>query len=148
MPVASAQVKSAVLLAGLNAPGVTTVIEPVTTRDHTEKMLAGFGADTRASTTEAARRAHHPARGPAGPEARGQSIAVPADPSSAAFPLVAALIVPGSDVTIENVLMNPTAHRAADDAAWKWARDIEIVESRAIAGGEDVGGPARARHPN
>ena len=105
-PVASAQIKSAVLLAGLNAPGHTTVIEAAATRDHTERMLRLFGA-------EISVRPH----GPDGhgrsvtlsgqPTLRGTDVVVPTDPSSAAFPLVAALIVPGSEVTIEGVMMNP-----------------------------------------
>ena len=105
-PAASAQIKSAVLLAGLNAPGITTVIEAAATRDHTERMLRLFGAEVRVE-----------AHGPGGhgrkvsltgqPTLRGTDVVVPADPSSAAFPLVAALIVPGSDVTIEGVMMNP-----------------------------------------
>ncbi|MEM0937308.1 MAG: 3-phosphoshikimate 1-carboxyvinyltransferase [Pseudomonadota bacterium] len=103
-PVASAQVKSAVLLAGLNAPGETRVTERVATRDHTERMLAGFGATVRTET------------GPEGrtiiltgqPELRPQTIAVPRDPSSAAFPVCAALIVPGSDVLVPNIGLNPT----------------------------------------
>ncbi|MFZ1680984.1 MAG: 3-phosphoshikimate 1-carboxyvinyltransferase, partial [Rhizobiaceae bacterium] len=105
VPMASAQVKSAVLLAGLNTPGVTTVIEPVTTRDHTEKMLVGFGARLEIEVDAAGARHIH-LRGEG--DLAGRDILVPGDPSSAAFPLVAALIVPGSDVTIENVLMNPT----------------------------------------
>ncbi len=105
VPMASAQVKSAVLLAGLNTPGVTTVIEPVMTRDHTEKMLKGFGANLTVETDERGVR-HIFIEGQG--KLTGQVIAVPGDPSSAAFPLVAALIVPGSDIVIENVLMNPT----------------------------------------
>ena len=105
VPMASAQVKSAVLLAGLNTPGVTTVIEPVMTRDHTEKMLQGFGANLTVETDEQGVR-HIFIEGQG--KLTGQTIAVPGDPSSAGFPLVAALIVPGSDITIENVLMNPT----------------------------------------
>lgn len=104
LPVASAQVKSAVLLAGLNTPGMTQVIEPIATRDHSERMLAGFGA---AVTVE---------EGPEGriiaitgeAELRPQQIVVPGDPSSAAFFMVAASIVPGSDITIGNVGLNPT----------------------------------------
>ena len=105
VPMASAQVKSAVLLAGLNTPGVTTVIEPVMTRDHTEKMLKGFGANLTVETDEQGVR-HIFIEGQG--KLTGQTIAVPGDPSSAGFPLVAALIVPGSDIVIENVLMNPT----------------------------------------
>ena len=101
----SAQVKSAVLLAGLNSPGTTTVIEPEATRDHTERMLAHFGAEL-AITRDAdgARRIALTGR----PRLKGQAVRVPGDPSSAAFPLVAALIVPGSAVTIEGVMVNPS----------------------------------------
>ena len=105
LPVASAQVKSAVLLAGLNTPGITTVIEPIPTRDHSERMLQGFGAeltvDVEADGTRIIR-LHGEA------ELKPQVIDVPGDPSSAAFFIVAALIVPGSELTIENVGLNPT----------------------------------------
>ncbi len=104
LPVASAQVKSAVLLAGLNTPGVTRVVEPVATRDHSERMLAGFGAELVVETTRNGRVIA--IRGEA--ELRPQRIVVPGDPSSAAFPVVAALLVPGSDIVIENVGLNPT----------------------------------------
>ena len=104
LPVASAQVKSAVLLAGLNAPGITTVIEPVPTRDHSERMLAGFGAELTVEQTGEGRIIR--LRGEA--ELRAQTIKVPGDPSSAAFFAVAALLVPGSELTIENVGLNPT----------------------------------------
>lgn len=104
LPVASAQVKSAVLLAALNTPGTTRVIEPVLTRDHSERMLAGFGADL---TVEGGPRGRVISiRGEA--ELRPQQIMVPGDPSSAAFWLVAGSIVPGSDIVIENVGLNPT----------------------------------------
>lgn len=104
LPVASAQVKSAVLLAGLNTPGVTTVIEPVPTRDHTERMLRGFGARIEVEEVEGERtiRIHGPC------DLHPCDIEVPGDPSSAAFFAVAALIVPGSDLVIENVGLNPT----------------------------------------
>lgn len=104
LPVASAQVKSAVLLAGLNTPGRTSVIERVPTRDHSERMLRGFGATIDVEETPNGRAIS--VTGEA--ELRPQSITVPGDPSSAAFPLVAALIVPGSRVTIANVGLNPT----------------------------------------
>jgi 3-phosphoshikimate 1-carboxyvinyltransferase len=104
LPVASAQVKSAVLLAGLNAPGVTRVIEPVPTRDHSERMLKGFGADLTVDIENGER--HIRIHGEA--ELKPQRITVPGDPSSAAFPIVAGLIVPGSAVTVENVGVNPT----------------------------------------
>jgi len=105
LPVASAQVKSAILLAGLNTPGITTVIEPVPTRDHSERMLRGFGADLTVEVEADGARVIR-LRGEA--ELRPQAIEVPGDPSSAAFFMVAALIVPGSDLVIENVGLNPT----------------------------------------
>ncbi|MFM5884415.1 MAG: 3-phosphoshikimate 1-carboxyvinyltransferase [Novosphingobium sp.] len=104
LPVASAQVKSAILLAGLNTPGVTTVIEPVPTRDHSERMLHGFGADLTVEEVNGERVIR--IRGEA--ELKPQVIEVPGDPSSAAFFIVAALVVPGSEVLIENVGLNPT----------------------------------------
>ena len=103
LPVASAQIKSAVLLAGLNAPGATTVIEPEPTRDHTELMLRYFGVDVRVAQTSQGRGATVIGQ----PEIEGRDIRVPADPSSAAFPMVAALIRPGSDIRLENVGINP-----------------------------------------
>jgi len=100
VPVPSAQVKSAVLLAGLGAPGVTTVIERQRTRDHTERMLRAFGADieTTAAPGGGASIALH-----GQPELAAQALRIPADPSSAAFPLVAALCVPGSAVSVAGV---------------------------------------------
>jgi len=133
VPMASAQVKSAVLLAGLNTPGVTTVIEPVMTRDHTEKMLQGFGANLTVETDEQGVR-HIFIEGQG--KLSGQTIAVPGDPSSAGFPLVAALIVPGSDIVIENVLMNPT-RTGLLLTLQEMGGNIEILNPR-NAGGEDV----------
>jgi len=104
LPVASAQVKSAVLLAGLNAPGETVVIEAEATRDHTERMLRGFGANVRVEDAEEGRVITLTGR----PELTGQTVAVPRDPSSAAFPVCAALIVPGSHITVPGVSRNPT----------------------------------------
>src|SRR5271169_4894363 len=104
LPVPSAQVKSAVLLAGLNAPGTTTVIEPQPTRDHTERMLQHFGATVMTEPVEGGGK-RITLEGC--PELAAAPIAVPGDPSSAAFPLIAALIVPGSEVTIEGVGVNP-----------------------------------------
>ena len=104
MTVASAQVKSAVLLAGLNAPGETVVIEREPTRDHTERMLAGFGATITAEDTSDGRVITLTGR----PELTPQPVAVPRDPSSAAFPVAAALIVPGSEITVPGVSRNPT----------------------------------------
>ncbi|WP_288927861.1 3-phosphoshikimate 1-carboxyvinyltransferase [uncultured Maritimibacter sp.] len=103
-PMASAQVKSAVLLAGLNAPGETVVIEAEATRDHTERMLAGFGAEISVEDTDEGRVITLVGQ----PELKPQTIAVPRDPSSAAFPVCAALIVPGSDVLVPNIGLNPT----------------------------------------
>ena len=105
LPVASAQVKSAVLLAGLNTPGITEVIEPVPTRDHSERMLRGFGADL---TVEVNSDGVRTIRLVGEAELTPQNIEVPGDPSSAAFPIVAALITPGSEVTVTHVGMNPT----------------------------------------
>lgn len=133
VPMASAQVKSAVLLAGLNTPGITTVIEPVMTRDHTEKMLKGFGANLSVETDERGVR-HIFIEGQG--KLTGQTIAVPGDPSSAGFPLVAALIVPGSDIVIENVLMNPT-RTGLLLTLQEMGGQIDILNPR-NAGGEDV----------
>ena len=104
VPVPSAQVKSAVLLAALNAPGETVVIEREATRDHTERMLAGFGAAIRVEDTDEGRVITLTGQ----PELVPQSIAVPRDPSSAAFPVCAALITEGSDVLVPNIGLNPT----------------------------------------
>jgi 3-phosphoshikimate 1-carboxyvinyltransferase len=105
LPVASAQVKSAILLAGLNTPGITEVIEPVPTRDHSERMLRGFGAEL--SIEMGADGVRH-IRLVGEAELKPQTIEVPGDPSSAAFPIVAALITPGSEATVTHVGMNPT----------------------------------------
>jgi 3-phosphoshikimate 1-carboxyvinyltransferase len=104
LPVASAQVKSAMLLAGLAAPGVTTVIEPEPTRDHSERMLRGFGAEVTVEQTPEGRVIRLTGQ----PELRPVAITVPGDPSSAAFPLCAALIVEGSEVLARGVGLNPT----------------------------------------
>lgn len=104
VPVPSAQVKSAVLLAGLNAPGKTVVIEKEATRDHSERMLAGFGAEITVEDSEEGRVITLTGR----PELKPQEIAVPRDPSSAAFPVCAALITPGSDVLVPGIGLNPT----------------------------------------
>jgi 3-phosphoshikimate 1-carboxyvinyltransferase len=133
LPVASAQVKSATLLAALNTPGRTTVIEPEATRDHTERMLKAFGA--RISVEEADGERHISVEGHH--ELAACPVAVPGDPSSAAFPLVAALITPGSEVRIDNVLLNPTRIGLIETLLEMGAR-IVIAERRS-AGGEDVG---------
>ncbi|WP_420558104.1 3-phosphoshikimate 1-carboxyvinyltransferase [Roseovarius sp.] len=104
VPVPSAQVKSAVLLAGLNAPGQTVVIEREATRDHTERMLAGFGAEISTEVTDEGRVITLTGQ----PELTPQTIVVPRDPSSAAFPVCAALITEGSDVLVPNIGLNPT----------------------------------------
>lgn len=103
-PMPSAQVKSAVLLAGLNARGETTVTEMEATRDHTERMLRGFGASIETEITDTGRVITLMGE----PELSPQTIAVPRDPSSAAFPVCAALIVPGSDILVPNIGLNPT----------------------------------------
>ncbi|QIG48357.1 3-phosphoshikimate 1-carboxyvinyltransferase [Nordella sp. HKS 07] len=133
LPVASAQVKSAVLLAGLNTPGRTTVIEPVATRDHTERMLKAFGADITIDHREDGR--HIMITGQR--ELKAQVIDVPADPSSAAFPMVAALITEGSDITIENVMLNET-RTGLITTLIEMGGDI-TVENKRLAGGEEVG---------
>jgi 3-phosphoshikimate 1-carboxyvinyltransferase len=132
-PVASAQLKSAVLLAGLAAPGETVVIEAEATRDHTEKMLTHFGADVRVE--------RHGAHGRritlvGQPELTPRPIVVPADPSSAAFPLVAAAITPGSDVILEGVMLNPL-RAGLIDTLTEMGAAIERLNAR-IEGGEDV----------
>jgi 3-phosphoshikimate 1-carboxyvinyltransferase len=129
LPVASAQVKSAVLLAGLNTPGETTVIEPEPTRDHTELMLRHFGVEVRVEMTNDGRRTTIVGQ----PEITGRRIAVPADPSSAAFPLVAALLLPGSDVTLSNVGINP--HRIGlIETLREMGADIAFANQRQEAG--------------
>jgi len=133
LPVPSAQVKSAVLLAGLNTPGETTVIEPQATRDHTERMLGHFGARLRIEPDpDGGKRITVEGH----PELSAAPITVPCDPSSAAFPLVAALIVPGSEVTIGNVGLNPT--RAGLIASLReMGADITLQNQR-TEGGEPV----------
>ena len=132
LPVASAQVKSAVLLAGLNTPGITRVIEPVATRDHTERMLTGFGAKLEVGEENGERVISIHGEADLNP----MDVVVPGDPSSAAFFLVAASIVPGSDLVIENVGLNPT--RAGIVTVLKqMGADIEELDPREV-GGEPV----------
>lgn len=133
LPVASAQVKSAVLLAGLNTPGITTVIEPIPTRDHSERMLRGFGAELTVDVEPDGTRIIR-IHGEA--ELRPQQIDVPGDPSSAAFFIVAALIVPGSELTIENVGLNPS-RAGLIDVLRQMGGQIEEVNAREV-GGEPV----------
>ncbi len=132
LPVASAQVKSAVLLAGLNTAGITTVIEPVPTRDHSERMLRGFGAELEVEEIGGERIIR--ILGEA--ELRPQTIEVPGDPSSAAFFLVAALVVPGSELTIQNVGLNPT-RAGIVQVLRQMGGQIEEVNPRTV-GGEPV----------
>lgn len=132
LPVASAQVKSAVLLAGLNTAGITSVVEPVPTRDHTERMLAGFGAELWVEEERGERVVR--LRGEA--DLRPQTLEVPGDPSSAAFFAVAALLVPGSDLTIENVGLNPT-RAALFEVLRQMGGRIEELDRREV-GGEPV----------
>ncbi len=132
-PVASAQIKSAVLLAGLNSPGRTTVIETEASRDHTEKMLAHFGAAVQVEPFGAdGRRVVLEGR----PRLRPARVVVPADPSSAAFPIVAALIAPGSDIVVEGVMTNPLRSGLLTTLLEMGAR-IEVLDER-NEGGETV----------
>jgi 3-phosphoshikimate 1-carboxyvinyltransferase len=140
VPMPSAQVKSAVLLAALNAPGITTVVEPIPTRDHTERMLKGFGVSL---DIEIGPDGTRTIRMEGQQKLTGITIAVPADPSSAAFPIVAALIVPGSDIVVENVLMNET-RTGLITTLLEMGADIELVDRRP-AGGEEVA-DLRIRH--
>ncbi len=133
LPVASAQVKSAVLLAGLNAPGETRVEEPQATRDHSERMLRHFGAHVVVEAHGAGRAITLVGQ----PELRGADVVVPGDPSSAAFPLVAALIVPGSRVRIEGVGLNPL--RTGLLATLRGMGAELRVENEREEGGEPVG---------
>lgn len=131
--IASAQVKSALLLAGLNAHGVTEVIEPALSRDHTERMLTAFGAHV---TSDVLSDGRHRVRlsGPA--MLTGTSVTVPGDPSSAAFPITAALCIPGSDIVLEGVLMNP-ARTGFITIAKRMGGQIDILRPRK-SGGEDI----------
>jgi len=133
LPVPSAQVKSAVLLAGLNTPGETTVIEPQATRDHTERMLGHFGATLRVEPMErGGRRITIVGQ----PELKAAPVVVPADISSAAFVIVAALIVPGSEVTVEGVGLNPSRTGLLASLR-EMGADIAYLDER-IEGGEPV----------
>lgn len=133
LPVASAQVKSAVLFAGLNAPGATTVVEPLPTRDHSERMLRHFGASVAVEETAGGgRRVTLSGQ----PELRAADLTVPGDPSSAAFPAVAALIVPGSRLVIEGIGTNPLRTGLFDTLA-EMGATLEFANPR-LAGGEPV----------
>ena len=133
LPVASAQVKSAVLLCGLNAPGFTCVTEHAATRDHSENMLRHFGADVTVEVVGAGRVVT--LRGQ--PELRAADVVVPGDPSSAAFPIVAALLVPGSRLRIEGVGLNPL--RTGLFATLREMGASLVVENERLEGGEPVG---------
>jgi len=137
--VASAQIKSAILLAGLNAAGTTVVVEPDKSRDHTERMLRTFGAEI--EVVEEGQGWRIALRG--GQGLTGTAIAVPGDPSSAAFPLAAGLIVPGSQVTVRNVMLNPL--RTGLFETWReMGADLTVSNARE-SGGETVG-DVTARH--
>jgi 3-phosphoshikimate 1-carboxyvinyltransferase len=137
LPVASAQVKSAILLAGLNTAGETTVIEPEATRDHTERMLRHFGAEVRVVAAADERGGGAKRITVVGwPELKSRDIVVPGDPSSAAFAVVAAAIRPGSDVTVENVGLNPL-RAGLYDTLLEMGADIAF-ENRREVGGEPV----------
>src|SRR5215469_9313948 len=132
-PVASAQVKSAILLAGLSAPGETTVIEPLASRDHTENLLRHFGAQvTSTPTNDGGRRITVTGQ----PELKAGDIVIPGDPSSAAFPAVAALLLPQSEITIEGVGVNPLRAGLFETLA-EMGADITFAKRR-IEGGEPV----------
>ncbi len=139
LPVPSAQVKSAVLLAGLNAPGQTIVIEEVPTRDHTERMLAAFGAQIATEITDEGRVITLEGQ----PELRPQQVRVPRDPSSAAFAVCAALMVEGSEITVPGVSRNPT-RAGLYDTLLEMGADI-IFENPREEGGEPVA-DLRVRH--
>jgi len=133
LPVPSAQVKSAVLLAGLNAPGETIVHEPEPCRDHTERMLKAFGADISEELTEKGRVIRLAGQ----KELKACDIEVPGDPSSAAFPLAAAILCPDSRVTVRNVLLNPT-RTGLIETLHEMGAEIRILEPRQ-SGGEVIG---------
>ena len=132
LPVPSAQVKSAVLLAGLGAPGATTVIEPLATRDHSERMLRHFGAAVTVTAEGDGRRITLQGQ----PELRAADFTVPGDPSSAAFPMVAALLMPGSQVVIEGVGVNPL-RTGLFDTLREMGADLAFANER-IEGGEPI----------
>jgi 3-phosphoshikimate 1-carboxyvinyltransferase len=132
VPVPSAQIKSAVLLAGLAAPGTTTVIEKEATRDHTERLLRLFGAEVAVEPHGEGRRITLTGQ----PELAPARVRVPADPSSAAFPLVAALIVTGSDLVLEGVMTNPL-RAGLLTTLMEMEAGIEVLDRRQ-EGGEDV----------
>ncbi|MFZ5717829.1 MAG: 3-phosphoshikimate 1-carboxyvinyltransferase [Pseudomonadota bacterium] len=139
LPEPSAQVKSAVLLAGLHAEGGAEVIEPEATRDHTERMLRGFGAEVEVREAGAGRHIVLPG----GQRLSGTRVRVPGDPSSAAFPLVAALVTPGSEVTVQGMLLNPLRIGLLDTLG-EMGADLSVTNVR-DEGGETVA-DVTARH--
>jgi len=139
-PVPSAQIKSAVLLAGLNAPGTVTVVENQASRDHTERMLRLFGAQVSVEPHGEAGRLITLA---GQPELRGVELTVPADPSSAAFPIVAALITPGSDIVVESVMTNPL-RTGLITTLMEMGADITLTNERENGG--EVVADLRVRH--
>ncbi len=132
LPVPSAQVKSAILLAGLSAPGATSIIEPEPTRNHTENMLRHFGATVAVADGTDGRRITVTGE----PELVASDLTVPGDPSSAAFPLVAALVVPGSQLTLPNIGLNPLRTGLFETLA-EMGADI-TYENRRVEGGEPI----------
>lgn len=137
LPMASAQVKSAVLLAGLHAEGGVEVIEPEATRDHTERMLRAFGAEVLVEDREVGDKTVRHVRLPEGQKLTGTHVAVPGDPSSAAFPLVAGLLVPGSEVTVEGVMLNDL-RTGLFTTLQEMGADL-VISNRRVASGEEVG---------
>ncbi|PVM89146.1 3-phosphoshikimate 1-carboxyvinyltransferase [Caulobacter endophyticus] len=137
LPMASAQVKSAVLLAGLHAEGGVEVIEPEATRDHTERMLRAFGAEVIVEDKPSGDHVVRHVRLPEGQKLKGTHVQVPGDPSSAAFPLVAGLIVPGSEVTVEGVMLN-ALRTGLFTTLQEMGADLTISNVR-VESGEDVG---------
>ncbi|PIC01862.1 3-phosphoshikimate 1-carboxyvinyltransferase [Caulobacter sp. X] len=137
LPMASAQVKSAVLLAGLHAEGGVEVIEPEATRDHTERMLRAFGAEVIVEDRVVGEKTIRHIRLPEGQKLTGTHIAVPGDPSSAAFPLVAGLIVPGSEVTVEGVMLNEL-RTGLFTTLQEMGADL-VISNQRLSSGEEVG---------
>jgi 3-phosphoshikimate 1-carboxyvinyltransferase len=137
LPMASAQVKSAVLLAGLHAEGGVEVIEPEATRDHTERMLRAFGAEVLVEDRKVGDKTVRHVRLPEGQKLSGTHVAVPGDPSSAAFPLVAGLLVPGSEVTVEGVMLNDL-RTGLFTTLQEMGADL-VISNRRVASGEEVG---------
>lgn len=137
LPMASTQVKSAVLLAGLHTKNGIEVIKPKTTRDHTKRMLRAFGAEVIVEDRKAGDKTFRHIHLPEKQKLTRTHVAVPGDPSSAAFPLIAALIVPGSEVTVKNMILNKL-HTNLFTTLQKMGTDLVISNVR-VASGEEVG---------